>query len=429
MKKKILLFALVLTIVFMMGICVSCKNKDTSVKISDSMFNNYHINISESVSLGIRTAPPSSAESTTKKNYLIAFDQNGNITEVVFRSSTTDGDGNIINQNDIDGQIKKMYVSDNFVYICYTSEEIDAQERLNDCDYDTKNYTCNDNTQSFLISKENGKIYSLSAFDSINIISNNIIKTENEYYSISIEDNNATFKDLVPNKNITVSNIFVDVFGTVFVKNNLAVQSEGNYFYYTSNNIYPGSDGYAYQIDETSNIDIKRFNSEKFLEPVSLDTSVGFANNYFYSYILAGNLLLNAYDGSSYANVYKFNEDSSLFKLDGLLIYNENMSSDTYILGNKLLVSKSDSLGKKSLVNFDLNTLIKNGSYYTATENLIVPTITSMVIKNKLLYAINNTLTSKEEYLISIGENGQVISEKLSDIGYDANIITIQPLN
>ncbi|MDR1093420.1 MAG: hypothetical protein LBL66_04655 [Clostridiales bacterium] len=426
------------------GIAGSISGK---IKISRDMFENYVAPITDAVSVGIAKSDKNSADADdakqTSKSFFVTFDENGDIERVVFRAKKQNGEEQTISQENINGEIDKMYVSGEFVFIRYSKfvSSGGGDPRDIDPDYDKKDYACDSDRQSFAVHKSTGKVYSLSALNAsvLNIEDGNIVLvcTEqtntsllNTYYSLSVSDGNLVFTDIVPNKNIYISKVHVDKFGHVFVKNDKSTEVIGDYIYYISDNVVKGSDGFTYEYtDNLWAYTLNYYNANKQLVKVPNDRKVYLEKGYYGNLMVAGRYIFTL----DYFLHVSYDDGDGLYKSWGSLY---PTYSNSLVVSNELFLLAENQDSSLALIYYNLssiNTPPTDYVWYVGSPYLSdvrpVLTVSSARVQNDVIYAVVESVMGQKTYAVTIDGNKEIHTEMLSDIGYERSVITIQALN
>ena len=211
------------------------------------------------------------ADGDEDRSYLATFDEEGQpeVVEFVKEDSTNE----IKTQDDMVGEIDKMYITGDFIFMRYKNEQVTwwDWERDNNPNYDKVSYECNWSFQSFVVYKPTGKIYALSdlapapmtnEYDipqiSVDIKDGNIISLRNHmsggsqsFYELSVDGDTLKATNILPNTNIQVQDIMADKFGNTYVRMSTGEQTtSGKRLYYSHNNFYKGDDGFVYELKE-----------------------------------------------------------------------------------------------------------------------------------------------------------------------------------
>lgn len=171
-------------------------------------------------------------------------DAEGNPSEGVEYTVKYEGVGEevIVTQDEINGEIDKLYVVGGYTYISFvpqgTSQRANNLSRFDDDGialYDKGGYNSGKERQSFVIDNATGYVYAIKNF-SIDSINRGIIISNNIYYDMTVSENGElTFTQIVMNETLRIYDIFKDKYGYKYVKNDyLDAYDEANKtLYYT----------------------------------------------------------------------------------------------------------------------------------------------------------------------------------------------------
>ncbi|MCL2556489.1 MAG: hypothetical protein FWE03_05715 [Firmicutes bacterium] len=328
------------------------------------------------------------ASPQNQRSFLYAIDEYGNHNIVQFYNHTAIENNEILTQAEIPGEIDKMYISGDFVFLRFVSGSASwwNWERDQNRNFDRENFDISWNTHSFAVYMPTGHIYSLADIAgpmpdyfahrhiNINIHDGNVIcfvdwtsnSSNRRFYVLSIENDNLIATNLVPNPNIQVQSVMADRFGNIFVRNNTVNETDGNIVFYNHNNFYRGDDGYIYEIRQVQrgsqnhlrNItQIRRFNENRQLVDLCDNTNVflrstGWSNDR----LLHGNFLLDLHFGNMhihYRGPFGF-ENWTWFSNN----HNNHDHRDSFlILDGNLFMIVADENNNRELVYVDLSTL------------------------------------------------------------------------
>ena len=387
-------------------------------ELSSTMFSNCSIDMDDVGGLGI-------AE-TGGKNFFVYLDENGRLKDVVFLRGSGSGAQEITQEHVTAGQIDKLYVTEKFTFIMYTSLPINPESQQYE-NYHTWGYQCNSYAQSFAIDHHTGKIYSLAnviGSSHANISSDYItVGYPEKYYALEIKNNNLVATDLVPAVSLTVHKIITDKYDNMYIGYTGVADREGRFFYYSfptdlSGTEYSkGSDGAAYKVthDFYNYYEIKKMNSNFGESSIGTSANVSLERGFsYYDIIIKGNVL---YD-RSYDSIRIFRYDNGKFvygysdnyltipnaKFDSVVVYD----AEIYYIGND-----------NKLYRYDLQ---------TRAAALVLNAASGLKIEGAGLYAYAQGATSVKKYKITFA-SGTAAATLVSTEIYDRNAITIQPLN
>jgi hypothetical protein len=146
-----------------------------------------------------------------------------------------------ITQDDVDGQIDKLYVAYDYTFISFVPIGINqrplSQNLTFDKDdiaiYDKQDYYTNSSRQSFIIYNTNGLIYKLENFV-IDQIEKGLVKSGQFVYDLKIVDGNLNIFPLTLNSSIKIDSFFKDRYGHNYIYNDKITyfdSSTDTYFY------------------------------------------------------------------------------------------------------------------------------------------------------------------------------------------------------
>lgn len=432
MKKRIVIAVTVLALVFMIAGCtVRPVGGGTSGKNRLDDLNGCRISLAGAQSVGIlqkdmREASGAKASGSAKKNFLVTFDDSGNIHDVVFMKTVL-GTDTEIKQEQIAAQVDKVYVAKRFTYVRFTTKQDIEDGRKNDRDFDTKDYLCNDTYQSFVIDNLSGKVYSLAGQNVVTRVGACYIICGNKYYKPEIKNNDLVLTPYVTNPKITVNGVTEDKFGTVFVENDTTAETVGNTVYYKNSRYLfdgpqyrLGDDGMMYVVTEDSlDYSVQRYTQAKQLETIGNNVTVTLLNDTNSYHFLVRNELL-----------YRYNENiMSTFYRTGETFYYASCHTtdvrDFAAAGGVLFgINKNDALAAYKAVKTG------ESSYYpyTMQETLTGITATTIASMGSYLLATVEKVSGTQRYKVYMNGDTPVI-ELLDSLTYSDNLITVQPLN
>ena len=135
-----------------------------------------------------------------------------------------------VTQDEINGEIDKLYVVNNYTFISYVPQGMSERPSNNDLEYDSDGIAIYDKTdffssntrQSFIIDNESGYIYPISDFHIRKIEGGCLLSNSDNYiYDFRITDNgDLEIYSIFSNSSITWYNVFKDKYGHVYIYNN-----------------------------------------------------------------------------------------------------------------------------------------------------------------------------------------------------------------
>ena len=410
----------------------------------------------------------------------VTFTKNENVTEDVY-----DANGNLISsttttieQDEIPGQLNKLYVSKNFTFMQFvplvattgTYRYIDDNNEVKTeylelrpeklvydingvSNFDKTNYYSSALSQSFVIDNHTGYIYKIEDFKIDNIYDDNIV-TQNRsnnnvdghrtsYFKISIDGNNLVFRDLVPNKDIGVFGVAEDKYGWIYVNNNLLNQTD------TENKIvYYKHQNYRYAIDSEKQVYLLTYKQNTMVDILqskiidgmeqeisNIETTYGLkfiATNYSLT------ALIGYYKGLRLENFNSYGPNGAV-GLENSIYINTDVAINCYWLNDSFdsIVLETD--------NYLYYKTIELENYLNTSTQLTITDFTKL--SNDNLYKINDyqmdidgnkkdvdnvyykvDVTKTTYYqLVKRGSTFELV--ELEDTHYDTNIFIFQPIN
>ena len=417
---------------------------EETLQLSAQMFDNARVDLKGAGSIGLiaeEEEDPVHEGETINRTYLVSFREDGTFEKITFVFTSTDAysDGSYeVTQEQIEPYPVNLFVTEEFIFVAYSNFEADAGMFENP-EYN-RNFDRSD--ENFAIDRSTGKLYSLNELDSFFVHSNRIVSNDgvglgsNNYYYLSVENNTLTLTDLMPNKNISVYGACVDAFGNIFVYNESIARAEGDIIYVTDY-VGIGDDGYAYIcrnglcMDFEGLYTIKRYNADGVLQENwdFTDTIIRFADEYEQGYIV---LLRN--------EMYLFDERSA-----GWYAVYEGGDARTYSAKAEIFMSYAMPVSANLFVGNDFGEIW----YYDLTSEKRIdgydPYVESfgnqgLVMQGDSLYSENGgvfvrvedargTLIYKLEETTDGNGLPSVQAVLYREIEYNANVLTIQPLN
>ena len=132
-----------------------------------------------------------------------------------------------ITQDEINGEIDKLYSAGGYTFISFVPEGKVQRPTGDDITYDYTgialydkyDYTSNSERQSFVIDNTTGLVYALDGF-SIDRIENGVIISSDKHFDMEAQENGELkFTQIVQNETLTVYGVFKDKYGTKYVHN------------------------------------------------------------------------------------------------------------------------------------------------------------------------------------------------------------------
>ena len=440
MKKLGIVLVLAMLLIGVSFSLPACKNKGKP--FSADMLKNAKVNLDGVKAVGMQKKARTSGASVrgtayaaddAKQNFLVTFDESNNIKDVVFLFENSEK-----KHEQLPGYLGKVYVTDEFVYLQYYFNNRSVPDLKTKPDAMYTDYRCSSTDQAFVIHKETGKVYSLRQAGEIIEIHNNILFTcenmnqDKKYvYKLTVENNELKLTDLAPNKSITISGVLSDKWGQALIINNAIETSQNGVIFIigeSSADCALGTDGQIYR--RTSNNVSKFLNKNGVFETVTSENRAA---------------VVKAYNGNFYMGYFVINgsifESSWIYKVAGrngtTVLPGFDIENCTVLpLGDKFIILSQ----AKQLIEIDIDkafgedgALIAEGSEYDpiicALEGtLLAENISTICSQPGQLLFYKETTTSTTTMRVYV-KDGAVTIEALSDTSYEAQIITVQPLN
>lgn len=422
---------------------------EETLKLSARMFDNARVNLNGADSIGLiaeEEEDPVFEGETINRTYLVSFREDGTFEKITFVFTSTDAysDGSYeVTQEQIEPYPVNLFVTEEFIFVAYSNFEADAG--LFENPEHSRNFDRSD--ENFAIDRSTGKLYSLNDLDSFYVCGDQVVSTDgvglgtDSYYCLSAENGALTVTDLMPNKNIYVYGTSADAFGNIFVCNDSVARKEGNIVYVTER-VGIGDDGYAYVLRNDNyyggldaSYTIKRYGADGVLQESwdFTDTVIRFAGEYSseedgYVVLLRDEMYVLRVNGSDswYATwaggaAHTYDPVAEIFmtreipvsanvlvseEFGGIWYY--DLTSEKRIDGYDPYV---ESFGNQGLVMQGDSLYSENGGVFVRVEDA----------RGTLIYKLEETTDG----------NGlpSVQAVLYREIEYDANVLTIQPLN
>ena len=349
-----------------------------------------------------------------------------------------------ITQDDINGEIDKLYVMDNYTFISFVpigmserpSDDELAYPETDGATYDNTNYFSNKMRQSFVIDNSTGYVYQLKDV-TIGRIRNNLIIISGKIYDIRITENDdLQFYTVVQNETLEVANYYKDIYGNKYICNPYldAFDEENGTVYYTNAHEY---------LFSTAGIVIHRYCGKygynttdlKKIEHNFTEVQIDITDEFYFE------------DGDDYGD-YNVIKDGWLY----LTFYYGNYRRINVTTLVEEYGQQNEPIGDHvALVNYELMVVYWKGNLYYGDvfgEKAAYPNgITNGLCVDNLVLLLEGatrtniyshytswrfrktTLTETIFYKIIIGEDGypKVIDETY--IAPEEQTITLQPLN
>ena len=354
-----------------------------------------------------------------------------------------------ITQDDINGEIDKLYVLNGYTFISFvplgTSQRPSDNELVYDstgvATYDKTNYFSGATRQSFVIDNATGYVYQIKDV-SIDEIKNNLIIISGKIYDMRVAENDELqFYTVVQNEKIEVVDFFKDVYGNTYICNNKIETID-----YNNNTIYykpQQQKERAKYLFSAEGVVIERSTLKKFVENFVTE-DIGVDEKYFfdelcvikdgYFYDARSFVRVNIMSGDSDGScdwVLSMSEISYAFlDIDTIVLYTKNNCAHLGLKSNCLYYN--DLYGDHKFT--DPQVVLNRLSFEYAVE--LIADVEAVNISS--CYAPGDytewlfektTLTETIYYKIIKGANGnpQVVDETY--VPPAQTVITLQPLN
>ncbi len=371
-----------------------------------SKLDNTYVDLSGAASIGI-VNKKIGGDSEKKRNYLVTFDKDNNIEEVVFYKDKTNESGGIT-QESIKGEIDKCYVAGQLTFLRFAVGGVDGSDYI-PSDYYIKDYICDDSYQSFVVDNQTGKVYSLETIGSLSKVSTYSVVIDRIYYYLSVSGQGLQITRVVNNPNVSVENVFKDKYGHTFIQTDKLAEVDGKTVYYTYEQHLFGDDGRMYLLEESFwDYSIHYYDENLQLRDVenNLTTRLWYKEDYN-NFLLKNNCLYELAYGLAIR--YCPRRENSLFE------YADSVDTKNPVILGTTIFGLSDGLcvyeykdGQMTKTHImDLNT-------YYEKEDYLIATVESA--------------SDTKQYKIWV-ENGTVKKELIEQTVYDEEIFVVQPLN
>lgn len=388
---------------------------------------------------------------TDKKNKkgIIVLD---NLTDGVTYKVTYAGLGieTTITQDEINGEIDKLYVMDDYTFICFVPEG--KSERPLDADltydetgvavYDKKGFFSDNMHQSFVINNATGYVYQLKDVV-IDEIKNNLLMIADKIYDMRVNDENELqFYTVVQNETLNIYSFFKDKYGNKYICNDFlnAVDEDNNTVYYTEQNKYLFSSKDSIAVCNYHKI-IENFKEAEFSadEKYTLDvvvskydyTSSMIVIEEGYYYVMNPNsayrVNLETMEKEFANSCYYVDQNGFYYNAKTIVTCYYESGDDT----SKCNLYFANLYGENALKHAD--EIIENGNKMSSMAEMIVEDVVVSAVGN--LFGCDGwtfrktTITETVYYKVTVGEDGKpnVVDSKY--ISPERDIITLQPIN
>lgn len=354
-----------------------------------------------------------------------------------------------ITQDDINGEIDKLYVLNGYTFISFvplgTSQRPEDNNLIYDANgvasYDKTNYFSGNNRQSFVIDNASGYVYQIKDV-SIDEIKNNLILISGKIYDMRIADNDELqFFTVIQNEKIDVVDFFKDVYGNTYICNNKieTVDYDNNTIYYKPQQ-QNEQKKYLFSAEGVviEHSTLKKFVTNLVTDFIGVDEKYFFdelcviRDGYFYDArsFRRVNILDGKGEGSCSWVLSTYDISYAFLDIDTIVLYTKNNCESLGLKPNCLYYN--DLYGEHKFT--DPQVVLDRLSFKFAVE--LISDVEAVSISS--CYAPGNyenwlfektTLTETIYYKIIKGENGipQVVDETY--VAPKQEIIVLQPLN
>lgn len=221
-----------------------------------------------------------------------------------------------ITQQEIDGEVDKLYVTDEYTFVSFVPEGESQRPDNNgeyynnyrDLSYDQYHYFTHDERQSYVIHNATGYVYDLKDFP-IEYIYNGLVYCNSKYYDMKLNQNGELdFVQVVRNETISVIDIFKDKYGNKYVQNNHlnGYDEENNTTYFTKTTYLLSKEGIVLHIEYDDIFDIVPPEYFKKIEKINADlTSSPILENETFEIGYYANRGISAYKSGVYVSHIK----------------------------------------------------------------------------------------------------------------------------
>lgn len=355
-----------------------------------------------------------------------------------------------VTQEDIDGEIDKLYVMNGYTFISFVPEG--ESQRLSDsglsydtdgvATYDKAGYSSNSTRQSFVIDNNSGYVYQIKDIE-IEKIQNNLIIISGKIYDMRINaEGELEFFTVVQNETLIIQDYFKDKYGNKYIKNNVldAYDEVNQTLYYTELTYVISRENTVICIEDNGKVSKL---SEDFKKTEILPTES-------YTFNKSVNDKIVSHIGGGF--LYSYTVDGSFYRTN-LLTY----ATDTISLGGRMPVFDSN-LQEWRVPNFEALAIhynialmyYENDLYYCQIwgNDLMNSAVFFDHIREECILLLENaegslsvqnveklrftktTITGTEYYEIIVDENGipKVVNSE-TYVAPEQQVITLQPLN
>lgn len=311
-----------------------------------------------------------------------------------------------ITQDEIDGEIDKMYVMGNYTFVSFvpvgmSNREYEIDSQLSS-KYDTYGYYSDSERQSFVIDNLSGYIYLIENNMSINEIGEGLVKINGKIYDITINNNDELqFTQVVKNETLNIYRFFKDKYGNKYIHNDIlnCVDKANKTLYFTNAlNYLISKEGIVIAIDCQNTNDwtlrdmtvqsVYKVMEEFSMEEIDENETYNFnkmieigQNDVYIWNIKGGRMYMTQYDPFYYTFYYCININSCSFesKWFGTFVDNPNVYSRVINEHLVLLIEEKDD---KLLDVYYAHAWNENGHHSMHSQGTIDKEISTLLLEN-----------------------------------------------
>lgn len=349
----------------------------------------------------------------------VTFVKNTEVTEDVY-----DANGKIIDSNrkmtqeELNGQINKIYTTKEYTFIQFVpilespegdspysnyypykdkngniqQESVTVRPKVMTYDengvaeFDKTDYYSSNLTASFVIDNTTGYIYKIENFHILSFRNGLVQGNDKYYYSISTDkEHNLIFTDVLPNKSVSVQNVFMDKYGWIYVANDKIedVDDERKIVYTTQ--------GEKYAIDSDRNV---------YCVGLKITHKIVDGNKEPYE----NHGILRV---SCLYYLYSFSNHKDIIMYDEFVVRNDHVPADNPDSKFRLNISGADTTPRWFDNNYDtIITLSKNKLYYLRVDLHTFPDEKILLTVDKDFIQLSDlTLYEDKNYYMTIGND------------------------
>ncbi|MCL2771409.1 MAG: hypothetical protein FWD89_03810 [Firmicutes bacterium] len=346
---------------------------------------------------------------TNNRNFLVAFDSENDLNQVEFMY-----EGNVITQEEILATVSGLFITTEFTYIMFSP----LGQTVSQSSFTANGWFGNNQwDRTFVIDNETKKLHSTTGIGTFTRIRENFVSINNRFHKLTI-DNEGKLKAtrIIANDNISEFDVMIDIYGNVFVLNNMVNEIRDNFFFYTSSfaQLFMGSDGRVYTHNNTfstliqNGLTIRSFDSSLTLINVPANRTALFGE-----YLIKNNMLYFIWNQSNPTTMHV----ATL--TNGVASGVSNRTGSTFrFVGHEIFADRLVE-GTRNLFHFNMSTNLLNTTAIT--------TFTSMRISRETIILTRETLDGTQEFAVFVKE-GEVQFVPLADIEDTQRLLTIQPI-